>query len=253
MAQYINPYAQSMMYEDERLKRQAELAALGVPAPGQQEPQGVNNLASMQDYMTANQDLSGMQSKFDRQAQMAASMRGRAMPQGQRVGPSQIYVENPWDQVGAGLERALGGYVEGGVNKRRAEELAPKEQEKAEAAARVARGAQMQDVGEFNAGLTQSRDQFNAKIRADMEAEQRAEERRIAEEERARAAETASRAEKLEIVTMQLPTGETASYGINDLGEVIEGGAGGRKLSPARPWMLSDTNPARRAAVRRTF
>ena len=46
----------------------------------------------------------------------AMDMLNAPMPQGQRVGPSGIYVENPWNAIGAATQRITGGYLLGKAN-----------------------------------------------------------------------------------------------------------------------------------------
>jgi len=52
---------------------------------------------------------------------LAADMINTPMPQGQRVGPSGIYVNNPWDALGAAAQRMAGGYMLGKTRKREAQ------------------------------------------------------------------------------------------------------------------------------------
>lgn len=65
-------------------------------------------------------DFSSEEAAIANQQAYANTLRGREMPQGRTVGPSNIYVNNPWDAVGAGAERALGGYFSGQAAKQSA-------------------------------------------------------------------------------------------------------------------------------------
>ena len=48
---------------------------------------------------------------------MAMDMFNTPMPQGQHVGPSRIFVNNPWNAVGAAAQKMVGGYMMGRANK----------------------------------------------------------------------------------------------------------------------------------------
>ena len=48
---------------------------------------------------------------------VAMDMFNTPMPQGKRVGPSGLYVNSPWDALGAATQRAVGGYMLGKANK----------------------------------------------------------------------------------------------------------------------------------------
>lgn len=56
-------------------------------------------------------------SDFETTREVGASMFSTPMPKGKTVGPSNIYVENPWDAVGVAAQRLAGGYLMGKANR----------------------------------------------------------------------------------------------------------------------------------------
>ncbi len=54
----------------------------------------------------------GLRSQLDSQRNMAQAMRGRAMPRGQAVGPSGIFVRNPYDSAATAVSRIAGAMME---------------------------------------------------------------------------------------------------------------------------------------------
>jgi hypothetical protein len=68
-------------------------------------------------YVAPERDFSAQEGKLKNQRAYANMLRGREMPGLQKVGPSNIAVRNIYDSLGAGFDRALGGYLSGKADK----------------------------------------------------------------------------------------------------------------------------------------
>lgn len=127
-------------YMAEALRREEELRALGV-TPEQMAAQRQQSAMQRQfapnaaDIATiaAGEGVEG--GNLERARSMAAQMRGRDMPTGKTVGPSGIYVENPYEQIGAALERLGGGLLDRKASQYEQETVEPKRQALAKAQA----------------------------------------------------------------------------------------------------------------------
>jgi len=160
---YGNPYAQAMRYQDELEKRRQQLGGMGVMQQPRQTAQSM--VPDEQLYADANQDLSGLEGKYKRQMAVADQMRGREIPQGKTVGPSGIYVENPYEQAGAAFSRLMGAKIARDAERGSGEELSTARQGKADAAARLARASAMQDAGRFDIGTGVDREKLDQDAR----------------------------------------------------------------------------------------
>lgn len=114
---YRNPYSQAMQYQAQADEERKRLEALGVTpeqmASARQTGDMRRRFAPDYEAQAARQAaLAPAESALERQRATAAAMRGREMPGGRTVGPSNIYVENPYEQVAAGIERLAGGYFD---------------------------------------------------------------------------------------------------------------------------------------------
>lgn len=67
-------------------------------------------------YAQANRDFAPEERKIARQMALANQLRNTQVPRGRTVGPSNIYVSNPWEGLEAGANAALGGYLHGRAN-----------------------------------------------------------------------------------------------------------------------------------------
>ena len=133
-----NPF--NSPYMAQALRREEELAKMGITP---QQMQQMRQQRSVERQFEPNaQDIAtiaageGMEGgNLSRAREMAAAMRGREMPKGKTVGPSGIYVENPYEQVGAAIERLGGGLLDRKAGQYEKNKVEPRRQALAKATA----------------------------------------------------------------------------------------------------------------------
>lgn len=127
------------MNDEERLRLRLQQIMAGMQNPYQSTPITMesqveaqlqhldpSNMPRMSTWREDNaaraaRSTAGERAALEQQMQYANMLRGTPSAQGKRVGPSNIYVENPWEGAEVGLNRALGGYLAGKANRRAAE------------------------------------------------------------------------------------------------------------------------------------
>ena len=84
------------------------------------DPANMPAMTSWKDDVSnrAGQSTDAARARLENQQAYANQLKSTAMPEGQTVGPSGIYVRNPWDSASAGLQRLAGGYMQGKLNKK---------------------------------------------------------------------------------------------------------------------------------------
>ena len=70
-------------------------------------------------------ELAGQEAQLQRQRDYAQALMGTPLPQGRTVGPSSIYVQNPYEGLATAAQRLAGGYFAGKANEREEAEVAP--------------------------------------------------------------------------------------------------------------------------------
>lgn len=134
-----NPYAaglrgQMPMSEEER-RRQQQLAALqqqaaavGVtPQQVQAEMPGAATRYAGRKMSDAEGDVNRLGRRYKSQMAFAQGLRDTAMPEGRKVGPSGIYVQNPWESATAALSKLTGAYLENRIGETTGKELSSAE------------------------------------------------------------------------------------------------------------------------------
>ena len=133
--------------------------------------------------MPPERDFSGEEATLANQRAYANSLRGDELPEGVRVGPSNIYVRNIWDSAETGFNRALGGYLSGKADKASGELSEEKKREgltRARAEAKAKAAAERQRRREVDRADTMDVRDLEQTMRTRQTEEDRLEEQRAA-------------------------------------------------------------------------